>query len=411
MKKIILFMALVASVAGAFGQQANVKQAKSKASSGDYEAARQLIEQALKNPETANSAETWYIAGFIGEKENDALWAKAKMNQEFDKNVKGKAMMSSIDYYIKADELGQVPDEKGKVKNKFRKDMANAIKAYYVGDFSDSQLYEYFANLYINKQYKEAYDVSQVYFSIPTLPVMEQMKLPKSDSTFLYLQYYAGSAANGAGLYDEALAMYKKSIADNYEKLNSYAAISGVYETIKDTVNFIQSLKDGFNAFPKEPWFLQKLINHYSFTGQDTKAVQYLDDAIANEPNNAQYYSVKGTLENRMGNLDIAEQNFNKALELNPNYADAYEGKGMLIFYKGVQIAEDANNITNTAKYNEEMEKAKQYYRQSLPLFEKAVQLNDKEEQYLVNLRLNYYRLEMYDKVEEIQAKIKALNN
>ncbi|MCL2597418.1 MAG: hypothetical protein FWD66_07130 [Paludibacter sp.] len=43
MKKIILTMALVMSVAGAFGQKVNVSKAQSNAKSGNYSAARKLI--------------------------------------------------------------------------------------------------------------------------------------------------------------------------------------------------------------------------------------------------------------------------------------------------------------------------------------------------------------------------------
>ncbi|MCL1868674.1 MAG: tetratricopeptide repeat protein, partial [Paludibacter sp.] len=371
MKKIILSMALVMSVAGAFGQQANVSKAKSKAQSGDYAGARELIKLALDNPETANLAETWYVAGFIGEKENNALWGRAVSNLEYDKNAKGKAMLSSIDYYIKADELGQIPDEKGKVKNKYRKDMAYAIKGYYNGEYTNCQLYDYFATLYDDKQFQDAYNVAQVYFSIPQLPMMQQQKFSK-DSTFFAMQYYAGSAASSAGLYNEAIAIYKKSIADNYESLNSYACISDAYDAMKDTVNLVKALKDGVNHFPKEPWFLQKLINLYSGSNQNAEAIKYLDDAIANEPNNVQYYSVKANLENRLGNFDLAEQNFNKALEIDPNYADAYAGKGLLIFYQGIQIAENAGEIRDNAKYKAEMDKATFTMQQSLPLLEKA---------------------------------------
>jgi tetratricopeptide (TPR) repeat protein len=408
MKKIILSMTLVISVAGAFGQQANVSKAKSKAQSGDYAGARELIQQALTNPETANLAETWYVAGFIGEKESDALWVKSKSQQEYDKDAKGRAMLSSIDYYAKADELGQIPDEKGKVKNKYRKDMTNAIKGYYKGEYTNCQLYDYFATLYDGKRFKDAYDVAQVYLSIPELPMMQQQKLSK-DSTYYAMQYYAGSAASGAGMYDEAIAMYKKSIADNYELLNSYASICDAYKSKKDTVNYIQALKNGFANFPKEPWFLQNLINFYSFSGQNEEAVKYLDDAIANEPNNVQYYVVKATMENRLGNFDLAEQNFNKALEIDPNYADAYEGKGLLMFYKGVQIAENAGEIKDNVKYKAEMDKATYIMKQSLPLLKKAAELNDKEVQYLENLKLIYYRLDMVDEYNEVTAKIKAL--
>ena len=400
-------MALAMSVAGAFGQQANVKQAKSKASSGDFAAARELIKQALVNSETANQAETWYVAGLIGEKENDALWIKSKQGQDYDKMAKGNAMVESIGYYLKADELGQIPDEKGKVKNKYRKDITTAIKNYYT---NADHLYTYFAELYDGKKNKEAYDLAQLYLSIPELPIMQQQGVKIAKDTVAYtIQYYSGLAASKANMHEQAIAMFKKSIADNFEKLACYQLISDDYKEMNDTANYVQTLKTGFAIFPKEPWFLQNLINHYVYSGQDTEAVKYLDNAIANEPNVAEYYYVKGQLESKLKNAAEAEANYNKALTINPDFAGAYAGKGYLIFNQAVKIIEDAGLIKDNVKYQAEIDKANTMMRQSLPLLEKAVQLNDKEVEYLENLKQVYYRLDMMDKYTEVKAKIDAL--
>lgn len=406
MKRIILSMALVISVAGVFGQKANVSKAKSKASSGDYADARELIKEALANPETANAAETWYVAGLIGEKENDALWIQAQTNKEYDKHTKGKAMIESVNYYLKADELGQIPNEKGKVRNRYRKDIINAIKSYYT---NPSHLYSYFAELYLDdNDSKGALDVSKVYLSIPDMPVMQGQNLTK-DSLYYTVQYYAGKAASAINMHNDAIAMFKKSIADNFNIAGCYQSLSEEYKMIKDTVNHVKTLKDAIAVFPKEPWFLGSLINHYVNSGQNAEAVKYLDDAIRNEPDVAEYYFVKGQLESKLDNAVAAEENYNKALEINPDFAGAYAGKGYLIFNQAVKVIEDANEIRDNTKYQAEIDRATSMMRQSLPLMEKAAQLNDKEIEYLENLKLAYYRLNMTDKYDEVTAKIKAL--
>lgn len=407
MKKIILSMALAMIVASAFGQKANVSKAQSNAKSGNYSAAREFIAPALTDPETSNSAETWYVAGFIGEKENDALWLKAKQKLDYDSKAKGKAMMESINYYLKADELGQIPNEKGKVNNKYRKDITNAIKNYYL---NSDNLFTYFAELYDDKANKDAYDVSQIYFSIPNLPLMTEQGIQlEKDTVYYTIQYYAGLAASKAGMHDEAIDLFQKSIANNFEKVSCYQLISAEYQTQKDTVNYVQTLKDGFRNFPKEPWFLQNLINYYVFTDQDSQALSYLDDAISNDPEVAEYYFVRGNLYSRLNNYDQAEFNYNKALEINPDFAGAYAGKGYLLYNQASKIIDDAGQIRDNTQYQAEMDKANNMFQQCLPLLEKAAQLNDKELEYLENLKQVYYRLNMTDKYTEITNKINAL--
>jgi tetratricopeptide (TPR) repeat protein len=400
-------MALVMSVAGAFGQKANVSKAKSKAQAGEYADARALIKLALADPTTANEAETWYVAGFVGSKENDKLYAMARATLKYDSIAKGKAVMESIPYYLKADELGEIPDAKGKVKNKYRKDIVTDIKNYFV----NGDIVNYGAILYDNRDFKGAYDAFMLHLSVPQMPIMqgqEQVFETAKDAT-KQVQYYAALAASNAKMPAQAIEMYKKSIADDYEKLGCYQLMVNEYQALKDTVGYVQTLKDGFAAFPKEPWFLQNLINHYIFCGQESDAVKYLDDAITNEPTVAEYYYVKGMLEEKLNNIESAEANFNKALEINPDMAGAYAGKGRLLFNKGIQVAESASSITDTKRYNAEIEKAESLYRQGMPLFQKAVQLDDKETEYLENLKQVYYRLNMIDEYNDITKKIKEL--
>ena len=98
MKKIILSLILAISFTFAFAQKANVSKAKNKAlmDTPDFAGAREAINLALKDTTTNMLAETWYVAGLIGNKENELLYQKALLNQPFDADVKGKAVIESF---------------------------------------------------------------------------------------------------------------------------------------------------------------------------------------------------------------------------------------------------------------------------------------------------------------------------
>ena len=80
---------------------------------------------AAKDSTTKDLAETWYVAGLIGNKQSEIEYKKAILNQKFDTLSKGKAMMESYDYFMQTIKLDMVPDAKGKVKPKFAKDIKN----------------------------------------------------------------------------------------------------------------------------------------------------------------------------------------------------------------------------------------------------------------------------------------------
>jgi len=92
MKKIILSLFLVISFTLSFAQKANVSKAKNKAlmENPDFTGARDAIKLALKDSTTKNLAETWYVAGLIGNKQNEALYQKALLKMPFDTIVKGE---------------------------------------------------------------------------------------------------------------------------------------------------------------------------------------------------------------------------------------------------------------------------------------------------------------------------------
>ncbi|MDD3788736.1 MAG: hypothetical protein PHO94_08565, partial [Petrimonas sp.] len=130
MKK-FLFLTMVAafSVGSMFAQKGALKDAKRAIDSKDLTEARTLIKQAITNPETMNDPETWKIYGDIGNKAFDEERTKQMLGKEANDKVMYDGLMESYAPYVKADSLGELPDAKGKVKNKVRKDIQGILKA------------------------------------------------------------------------------------------------------------------------------------------------------------------------------------------------------------------------------------------------------------------------------------------
>jgi len=196
MKKIILSLILATSLTFAFAQKSNVSKAKNKAlmDTPDFTGARDAIKLALQDSTTNKLAETWYVAGLIGNKENDILYQKAMTNQTFDKDVKGKAILESYNYFLKAAELDKLPDAKGKVKEKYTKEIKAKILEYFK---IQQNLISYGAYLYEKKNYDATIQAFETYLEIPKLPMMNNEIAP--DSTYRMIEYYTAIAAvNGA---------------------------------------------------------------------------------------------------------------------------------------------------------------------------------------------------------------------
>ncbi|MDD3320332.1 MAG: tetratricopeptide repeat protein [Paludibacter sp.] len=406
MKKIILSLFMVLTITSSFAQKKIVSQAKNKAlmETPDFAGARELINQALKDSTTANLAETWYVAGLIGNKENESLYNKAILGQKFDADVKGKAILESYDYFLKAIKLDSVPDKKGRVRPKYSKDIISNIKEYYT---TQQNLVAYGAHLFEQKDYKAANKAFDVFLEIPKLPFVKN-EIPM-DSTYNMIMYYDAIACTNAKLHDEAIKLYESLKDKDYETKAVYQLLYEEYVSKKDTVNFVKTLKQGFEKFPSEAWFLQNLINYFIYTKQVPEALDYLGKAIEREPTMAQYRYVKGNLDESQGNLDEARASFEKALELDPTLADAYAGVGRLYYNKAVKMLDEANNIKDIKKYNAAQKAAEDVFKESLPFFQKATKLSPKEIEFKRTLKTLYYRLKMDKEFEAVSKEIDAM--
>ncbi len=135
-----------------------------------------------------------------------------------------------------------------------------------------------------------------------------------------------------------------------------------------------------------------------------------MNKAIEKKPNDAQLHDVLGRIYENKKDLPKARECFEKAIALDPNYVDAIGNLGRLIFNKAVEEQAAANDIADNKKYNAEIAKVKEVFKQAMPYFEKAHQLNPTEKSYIMALRGIYYNLNMNDKYDAMEKKMEELN-
>ena len=142
---------------------------------------------------------------------------------------------------------------------------------------------------------------------------------------------------------------------------------------------------------------MQNLINLYINSGQEDKAIEYLDIAINREPNVGQYYNSKGSILARIGRFEEAFKAFEQAIAIEPNNALFLETLGFAYVDLGNKLNDDAAYLDakEYAKAKVEIDKA---FQNALPYFEKAYELEPDNYDFKRSLRSLYYRLGMDDK-------------
>lgn len=405
MKRLFLFAALSLAVASpALAQIKSVKQAEriAKDDKPNFAQARSIIEPTLTNPETMNDARAWYVAGLIEEKQVDMEKINMSLGKPFDEVAFYGALYAMYPYYIKADSLDALPNEKGKVKRKFKKEIYKAMSENH-GFFVNAGSY------YFDKEdYASAHKFFKKYLDIKKLDMFQGTPIADQDSMSMQIGFFSAYAASKMpDNMKNAIAEYEEIKNVEYRQNDVYQLLASAYMELGDSINYERVLGEGAKVFPQEKYFVFNLINIYVRKGEHEKAKSFLEQALANDPQNKQLYNVLATVyEQGFKDVAKAEEVYRKVLAIDPAYAEAVIGLGRIYYNQAVAIQSEANMINDAKKYKAKEAEAKELFKKALPYFEKAVELESGNTEYLMALRGIYYNLDMNDKMAEIEKRI-----
>jgi len=388
MKRLVVLTFFALSVVLVFGQGGKVNSAISYESQGKLDRAKEAIDLATVHEKTKGKAKTWMVRGKVYQAiavTKDSTYSKLSPNP----------VQISLDAYKKALEL----DVKGRYAKEINKNLDIFI-------FAISPSLSKYWN---DKDYKKAYQV------VVGLVEMSALKTPPVIDTSS--MYNAAIIALNAKMYDEAIAYYKKCIDLKYkEGAKMYINISSIEINRGDTAKAISYLEEGIVVYPDENSDLMvNLINLYLQKGESDLALKYLDKAIEKDPNNATFLFAKGTLYEKLGDLDKAKEVYEKSIEINPKYFNAYYNLGALYYNKAIEMMKKAYDIPakEQKKYDMAVKEASKVFEEALPYFEKAYELNKKEKSTVAVLKEIYFKLrnnspEYMEKYKEYNELLKT---
>ena len=406
MKRVLLTVALCVAASVSFAQKKAVNEAQSiaKGSTPDFSEARTLIKGALENPETKDDAKTWYVAGFIEDQQFSNERTKQVLGQQPDEPFMYEALGSILPYFEKAYELDQLPNEKGKVKPKFTKDIKGILGANHVYYINGGAYY------FDQKDYNKAYDFFEQYLKISDMPMFKGEAVAERDSNFMTVQFYAAAAASLAKDSRLAIAALERAKNTPYRQYDVYQYLCYEYgeaRTAQDSVMLEKTFEEGMQVFPDSAFFLNNLINTYIYSNRNEKALEMLNVAIQKNPNDANLYNVMGRVyETGLKDYANAEKNFQIALEKDPNLTDALSNIGRIYYNQGVNKLSEANMINDSKKYQEELSMAKDLFKKALPYYKKAHEAEPEKMDNMIALRGIYYNLNMGPELEAIEAEM-----
>jgi Putative Zn-dependent protease, contains TPR repeats len=400
MKRVLFSMVLVMAACVVFAQSKDAKEAKkiASATTPDFAKAEQLINADLQNPESKDDAANWDVAGFIQKRINEKEMEKAYLRQPYDTLRAYNSILNMYNYWMKADELAELPDEKGKVKNKYRKNNAATMM------IERPNLINGGIQYFNENNNEEALKFFSMYLDAAKHPMFAKEDLLKNDTLIPQIAYYAALAAAKMENYPQVLK-YAPLAVDNKE-VGAYSMefISTAYKAQNDTIQWIKSLQDGIQKYPDYPFFFGHLIDYYSNTNKFDEAMTFADNMLSRDPDNTFFLYVKGYLYHNMKDYDKAIEFYKKTIEADPSYAEAYSNIGLVYSQQAQDFADNATADLNDPKYEQDQKKIRDLNEMARPYYEKTRELKpDQTDLWLQGLYRIYYNLNMGPEFEEIE--------
>ncbi|RCH55938.1 hypothetical protein DJ568_04080 [Mucilaginibacter hurinus] len=283
------------------------------------------------------------------------------------------------------------------------------------------------------KQYQGGkYDVAYNYFD------KYRQILPEDTNAI----YYTGLSAANASSTDPkyfalAIPHYTKLLTTKYSKNDDiYYELSTLHLMNKDTASALKTVAEGIAKFPTKSNLRSREIEINLIQGKEAEAITKIESAIANDPKNKALYYYAGITYAKVGdvagqqlkktkagaaktalaqkkqeNFDKAATAYKKALEIDPNYADAALNLGYVLINPAIDTYNAANQLpTNQQKeYEAGMAKANKQFDAALPYLQKAVELNPKSPEALTNLKTYYLGKKDVANANKTQKQIEAL--
>lgn len=378
MKKGVLFFVGTCIAFGASAQKANVVSAYNYMKKQEFGKAFEYIEKATTNEKTALEPKTWFYRG------NIVLGMAASQDLEV-RTLVEDPLTEGANSFKKAIEL----DDKGEYKDKIAK-LVPVVK---------NQALNGGIEFFKAEKYEEAYQM------FTTSAVFADI-IGEYDT----LAYYnAGIAADRAGNIENAIANYQKCADAGYNGASIYSLMADVYDRAKMQDKFLAVVAEGRTKYPNNQDLVIKELNYYLNNKKYDLAKSNLNTAIANEPSNHILYFALGTVHEALNEGEKAIAAYKKAVEVKPDYFDAYYNMGAFIFNQGVEYTNEANKLDFRSK-KKEIEafeaKADDAFKRAIPFLEKAHAVNPEDKLTMQSLSQLYVRMGMNDKYKAIKAEL-----
>ena len=411
MKK-ILMSALVAVAATTAFAQNEVKEAKKLFDKGEIEQALKLVEPVFSSGTNEDKATAWNMVSEAHYKTFSDLQAKKieaqvkKVEANIDEGAMNNAIIAAFEAALKCDEFDNMPNEKGKVKARFRQ--ANQPK-YQAARLQCINAGQY---LYNQKDYAGAFKAFALYVESAEAPLFTGVDLTKDNEYMSEIAYFASLSAYQDKDYANVVKFAKMAAKDEAKaKDATEILVFAQKETMKtkaDTLAYVEMLKEANAKFPEDNRYSAWIGDYYLQSGSADQLLKWAEDEIAKRPDDKFGYTYKGEALRMSNKFDEAVECYKKAFEIDPTYVAAAYQAGVSLNSKAISMKDQLADKKTGKLTVENANKIKAVLNDAKSYLEKVRELDPTHEtvDWRYALYQMYYSLGDNEKASEIEKML-----
>lgn len=386
-KSLIILLMCFAFVAG-HAQNKAVRKAESYLKKGELAQAKEQIDQAVAHEKTSDDAKTYYTKGQV-------YAAIATAEDEQVQNLASEPLQEATKAYQKAMDL------EGK-----------ETSTYYV--FSEQgidQLWGQFLNTAI-AVYNDSTRLEDPTRFDESLTYLDKALAVKPQDSVTNM--VAGIVAQDKGDRDRA-AEYFYTLVEN-EQASPEVINSLISYERDEKENFEKArelIKTAQEQYPDEVNFKKQEVSLLLKMGKTAEAKEELEAAIEAEPTNADLYFNLGYLNEELEDKEAAIEAYKKAMEVDPNHANAAYNLAVIHYTRAADLISEANNLGISAadrkKEQELLKKSKERFEEALPYLDKALELHPENRTIMEITMIAYDRAGQKERAQELQKQVDSL--
>jgi tetratricopeptide (TPR) repeat protein len=351
MKKLFTLLALVITL-GAGAQKMQVQNMANYIRNKEYEKAKASADAAIQHESTVNQAKTWLYRGFVYK----AIFDTSARDM-LDKEAEEKA----LEAFVRAMEL-----DKGK---DIYKDTAKGPLVKSAAATRDKA--EFYKQ---NREYDKAlrcYDAMERSIPFDYTGGIKRSNITKEKIMYQKFEMYkvAGDKAKTVKYADELIGI-------GYKEPKLFTDMVKISLADKDTASALSYIEKGRKLFEDNMELISTEIDIYLARKKTDVLKQKVATAIELTPDNEVLHMVMANIHQKTGNVEEAEKEYLKAVEIKNDYEPAIYNLAVIYYTQGKEWNDKLNKLSaNDSKTKEYDSKRKEAFSKAMTYFERSYEI------------------------------------